>query len=154
MCCINACFSLTGAPVAVGMNIDIASIDMVSEVNMVGAPFPLSPCLDASDSLRGAAGIHLKWASYHGSACVTTCDRIGRTRALFGRIHFSGAGRRGGGVAIFQLYYSNTPTSSSPLSPHLQLYSVAAFEFKTHTHWRTRTHRPGCAHEGLRACVS
>lgn len=96
MCCINACFSLTGAPVAVGMNIDIASIDMVSEVNMVGAPFPLSPCLDASDSLRGAAGIQLKWASYHGSACVTTCDRIGRTRALFGRIHFSGAGRRGG----------------------------------------------------------
>uniref|UniRef100_A0A8C5BEM9 Neurotransmitter-gated ion-channel ligand-binding domain-containing protein n=1 Tax=Gadus morhua TaxID=8049 RepID=A0A8C5BEM9_GADMO len=26
-----------GAPVAVGMNIDISSIDMVSEVNMVGA---------------------------------------------------------------------------------------------------------------------
>lgn len=89
---------LTGAPVAVGMNIDIASIDMVSEVNMVGAPFPLSLCLDASDRLRGTAGIHPKWASYHGSACVTTCDRIGRTRALFGRIHFTGAGRRG---AIF-----------------------------------------------------
>lgn len=81
------------------MNIDIASIDMVSEVNMVGAPFPLSPCLDASDRLRGTAGIHPKWASYHGSACVTTCDRIGRTRALFGRIHFTGAGRR---EAIFQ----------------------------------------------------
>lgn len=43
------------------MNIDIASIDMVSEVNMVGAPFPLSRCLDASDRLRGAAGIHPKW---------------------------------------------------------------------------------------------
>ncbi len=28
-------FSPSGAPVAVGMNIDIASIDMVSEVNMV-----------------------------------------------------------------------------------------------------------------------
>lgn len=39
--CINACFlpSLTGAPVAVGMNIDIASIDMVSEVNMVGESY-------------------------------------------------------------------------------------------------------------------
>ena len=33
---INASFSFAGAPVAVGMNIDIASIDMVSEVNMVG----------------------------------------------------------------------------------------------------------------------
>ncbi|XP_008325610.1 gamma-aminobutyric acid receptor subunit beta-2-like [Cynoglossus semilaevis] len=34
-----------GAPVAVGMNIDIASIDMVSEVNMVGAsPGLLSSC--------------------------------------------------------------------------------------------------------------
>lgn len=30
-------FLFAGAPVAVGMNIDIASIDMVSEVNMVGA---------------------------------------------------------------------------------------------------------------------
>jgi len=31
----NFPFSPSGAPVAVGMNIDIASIDMVSEVNMV-----------------------------------------------------------------------------------------------------------------------
>ncbi|PIO39359.1 hypothetical protein AB205_0178160 [Aquarana catesbeiana] len=38
-----------GSPVAVGMNIDIASIDMVSEVNMVSrhesSPLPSSPLL-------------------------------------------------------------------------------------------------------------
>lgn len=32
-----------GAPVGVGMNIDIASIDMVSEVNMVSRPSLLVP---------------------------------------------------------------------------------------------------------------
>lgn len=94
------------------MNIDIASIDMVSEVNMVGAPFPLSLCLDASDRLRGTAGIHPKWASYHGSACVTTCDRIGRTRALFGRIHFIGAGRRGGYFSIILFQHTNVILAS------------------------------------------
>lgn len=34
---LSLCLSFSGAPVAVGMNIDIASIDMVSEVNMVGS---------------------------------------------------------------------------------------------------------------------
>lgn len=42
---------LTGAPVAVGMNIDIASIDMVSEVNMVGAPFSIIILLRCQRSL-------------------------------------------------------------------------------------------------------
>lgn len=83
------------------MNIDIASIDMVSEVNMVGAPLPSPPCLDTADCLRGTAGMHQKWASYHGSACVTTCDRMGRRRAVFCRIHFTGSGRRWGGGGVF-----------------------------------------------------
>lgn len=41
MCCFNPPFP--GPPVAVGMSIDVASIDMVSEVNMVSEfkVFPL-----------------------------------------------------------------------------------------------------------------
>lgn len=81
------------------MNIDIASIDMVSEVNMVGAPLPLPPCLDTSGCLRGTAGIHQKWATYHGSACVTTCDQMGRTRAVES-ISLGLEGVGGGGVFL------------------------------------------------------
>ena len=64
----------TGAPVAVGMNIDIASIDMVSEVNMVGvSPSLLLPSLLLLWSrfmvpiAHGTSGL---CASYHGSMCV------------------------------------------------------------------------------------
>ena len=53
VCCINASLSFTGAPVAVGMNIDIASIDMVSEVNMVGASPSLSRCQLSVPRWRG-----------------------------------------------------------------------------------------------------
>ena len=43
LCCSPLFSSVPGPPVGVGMNIDIASIDMVSEVNMVSRP--LSPLL-------------------------------------------------------------------------------------------------------------
>ena len=41
---------ISGAPVAVGMSIDVASIDMVSEVNMVSTkPYPLVPFIHYID---------------------------------------------------------------------------------------------------------
>lgn len=39
--CLHSVMFPTGAPVDVGMSIDIASIDMVSEVNMVSSHFAL-----------------------------------------------------------------------------------------------------------------
>lgn len=80
-CCNKtAAFPLTGAPVAVGMNIDIASIDMVSEVNMVGASdlwlAGLSPCFNAASGWHGwntlRSGLYLSRVG----VCVCVCMRV------------------------------------------------------------------------------
>lgn len=51
------------------MNIDIASIDMVSEVNMVGASSWLLSCL-VLPAVAGTAGIPPKWAILITGQCV------------------------------------------------------------------------------------
>lgn len=51
---------------------------------------------------------------------------------------------------------TSSPSSSLLVSAFAALVGwcvAAAFEFKTHTHWRTRTHSPGCAHARRAACM-
>lgn len=57
VCRSSSCVSVSGAPVGVGMNIDIASIDMVSEVNMVSGPLSALCC--TSDPLFPPVCIYL-----------------------------------------------------------------------------------------------
>lgn len=110
------------------MNIDIASIDMVSEVNMVGASSCLLRRRCSPPGTTGGGGLRI------------TGQRARESRANRSRSVSLARGRNDGVAAVL--------LSDSAFAA---LWCVAAFEFKTHTHWRTRTHSSGSARGELRA---